>query len=271
MRSHREQFVPEFESSEIGIEQPEGEKLRNLIEQISKVLGQEGVPVDKSCRIDMDSFQGTYSQEEIENDRRIVRNWEERWYGDLSQKETEEKRIRKEGEKLEILKTIIFHKFIGEDFIVVRTSSYDDIKNKADNLILEKKTGNLVCAYDEVVGAAGQILEGKKMRILDRNKEGGVRLKYGIALRENKLTKEKVKDIPLFYLCFPKEHFREATEEILPSLNEMSDYEKKIFEYFVASMQAQIKTLNLKWLPKSLTQKIKQFEDSLSGLKRPRT
>jgi len=264
MRSHREQFVPEFEGSEIEIEQPEEEKLKNLIEQISESLREKGVPVDSNCRLDMDSFQEIYSQEKIEDDKRTVREREKKWYRDLPQEG-----IKKGGEKLEILKTIIFHKFIGENFIVVRTSTYDDIINKADNLILEKKTGNPVCAYDEAVDVGGQVLEKKKMRILDRNKEGGTRLKYGIALKENKLIKGEVEGIPLYYLCFPIEHLEKAKREILPSLNEVSDYEKKVFEYFVALMQAQTKTLNLKWLSRSLTQKfinLKAHSQSLKSL-----
>lgn len=49
-----------------------------------------------------------------------------------------------------ILKTSIMHKMAGERFIVVRSSHFDDITNKVDNVIVDRDTGHTICALDEV-------------------------------------------------------------------------------------------------------------------------
>ena len=242
------------------------DKLRDLLGELGESLQREDIPVDKNCRIDMDYFDDVYPLKEIERDKSIVRRWEEKWFGNWPAEEIERRKSEKQGFKLEAIKTLIFHKFIGKDFLVVRTSPYDDIENKIDNLILEKKTGSPVCAYDEVIGGR-KIFEAKKEKVLEENKQGGVGLKYGIRIEKGRIQKGKFKNIPIFYLGFPRQYFKEAIEKISPSLEEKSDYERKIFAYFVSLMDSQIKELRLKSLPKAVTKRIDHFEQLLSKMK----
>lgn len=283
MRVNPEKFEPKFgeeghkeiKSGGKEREKEEGEteeeKLKTSLEQIAEGLRERGIPVNNHCRIDMDSFKDIYSLKEVERDKRTIRAWEEKWYGGLSQEQIEEKRAKKDGEKFEALKTLIFHKFARENFLIVRTSLYDDIENKVDNFILDSKTGNPVCAYDELVGTSGERFEEKQKKIVEINREGGAKLKYGLTLKGNEWAKGTIKNIPIFYLAFPREHLKEAIEKVTPSLDEKTDYEKKMFEYFLALMDSQIKLLKLKSLPKSLTERISKFEKSLLKLKEKET
>jgi hypothetical protein len=247
---------PKFENSPKDLEKKENNegsehKLKKILEQISLRLKSEGIFVTEECRIDMQAYSGVYPKDEIENDDRLIKEYQKEWYKGSSENEIKEQKIKKTGEKLEMLKTAIFSKFLGEEFIVVRASFYDDVKNKVDNIILEKKSGNLVCALDEVESPFGQRYEEKKEKVLSRNKtEGGVKLKYGFFLekdRDNKkrITLGEISNVPLFYLVLPAKHVEEGIKQLIPSFEEKSDYEKRLFKYFITSLSSQIDLLRL--------------------------
>ncbi len=244
------------------------DKLKKLLGEMAEHLQEQGVPVNEGCRINMDFFKSEegHSPETIDCDKRNINRLEKEWYGNLSQEEIREKRGKSRGEKFEILKTLVFHKFIGEDFITVRTSQYDDIKNKVDNLIIDKKTGNSICALDEVVDNFDERTEEKKKKTLERNREGGGQLKYGLSLQEEKIVPARIKNIPLLYLVFPGKNLEQAIERIAPSLTEKSEYEEKIFRYFISLIVSQIKSLKLKNLPQELIERMNFFEKTLSEL-----
>jgi len=146
-------------------EEENREKLENFIKRTAENLQREGVPVTEDCRIDISAFSKVYSENVIERDKKLIKEYESQWYPGLSEEEIKKERLKIDGEKLERSKNVIFAKNLGKDFIVVRTSLYDDIKNKVDNLILEKETGNLVCALDEVADISEQRLEEKKNKV----------------------------------------------------------------------------------------------------------
>lgn len=254
---------PEFGTREF--EEPEEEKqiekLRDFVKEITEKLREEEVPVTEDCRIDMEAFKGVYSPEEIRHDLKIVEGWEqEEFYKGLSKEEIKEERIKKEGEQLEMLKTSIFYKFLGKEFITARASPFDDLKNKVDNVILEKETGNLVCALDEE----------KKEKILERNRrKAGGKLKYGFWQEKDKLVLGEAENIPLFYLALPSRHIKKGIENLIPSSKEKSDYEEKLFSYFTSSISSQIGELKFKKLVLSSAFKknLNRFEKSLEKFK----
>jgi len=269
-----EKFAPKIEKSPIPIEEEPEERLRYFLEIIAEGLKKEGVPVEEGCRIDMDFFKGLYGEAEVENDKKKIEEYQEKFreeremraWGKDPEKIIEEEKI---GEKLEFLKTGIFSKFLGPEFIVARTSLYDDIKNNIDNVILEKKTENLICAFDEVSDTSGKIYEEKKKEVLKRDRiEGGGKLKYGLKLEKGKLSPERVFNIPIFYLALPKRHIEEGIKNFTPSFKSKSDFEKNLFAYFSTSLISQINSLKLEGhLNQQLKDKIYQFEKTLQGIK----
>ena len=152
-----------------------------------------------------------------------------------------------------------------KDFVVLRSSAYDDIKNGVDNIIIERSTGNLVCALDEVEDTSGKIYEKKKEAVLNRNIErNGVNLKYGLTFEKEgdkmKLKLGEMKGLPIFYLALPKDHVEKGIKSFIPSEGQSSDYEKKLFSYFIASLNSQIKALELN--PRHLDSKLKERLDA---------
>ncbi len=247
------------------------EKLKEFILEIGEKLKVEGVPLTDNCRIDAKEFQGIYSKKEIENDQERVNNCEKKW-----QKELGAEKSKRDGEKLEMLKTALFYKFLGGNFIVVRSSTYDDIENKVDNIILEKKTGNLVCAFDEVSDISGNEYKAKKHKVSMRNIEkGGAQLKYGLKLEKNKenqikLILGKVTKIPILYIALDKKNINKGIEELIPSFEKKSNYEKKLWNYFVASFNAQIQALELLEkhdLDPALKNRLDNFHKSIQNYK----
>ncbi|HHE76919.1 MAG TPA: hypothetical protein ENL27_02990 [Candidatus Parcubacteria bacterium] len=251
-------------------EQENIEKLESLIREISWKLKKEGVPVAEDLRIDVNAYSHVYSEKEINKDKELVEECLSEWYPGLSQEEIKKERMKADGEKLEMLSKAIFTRGLGEDFIVARSSLYDDIKNKADNIILEKSTGNIVCALDDIGESKGSRYKEKVEKVMAKNKkEDGVKLKYGLKMEENekgenKLCLSKVENVPLFYLVLPKDHIDKGLEELVPSLGQLSEHEEKLFNYFLGSILYQVNFLELeRGLNPALKDRLSRFKEIL--------
>ncbi|MFH1657092.1 MAG: hypothetical protein ABH919_01375 [bacterium] len=274
-----ENFEPEDEAKEveeaeekIKEEEPQtfeiGEKKENDIEGLETFIGEvaeklkkEGVPVDDDCRIDMDAFKDVYPSESVEGNKKTVEEFENKWYGNLSKSEIKQEKLKKEGEQLEMLVTSIFNKFLGSEFITVRSAPYDDIRNKVDNLILEKETGNIVCAFDDVGDSSGYRFAEKERKILERNRKG-TSIRYGLNIKEGELALEPRENIPIFCLALSGENIRDGIKKSELSFEKKSDFEKKLFDYFVSTLNSQIKKLklegNLNW---KIKEQLNSFEE----------
>lgn len=216
------------------------EKLQTVVERVAYGLEKEGVPVDEECRVRMGDFSSIYPPQEIERDKKIVAGYEREWYGAVSADETRERRMQNEGEQLEALKTIIFNKSLGRGFIAVRTCLYDDIENKVDNILIDKKTGNVVCAFDEVGETSGVRYEEKRKKIIERS-EGGVTVKYGLKIdAAGKVMPAKVFGVPVFYLCLNRQILNRAIEALNPDTQSIPGLEKDLLRYFLESLLLQI-------------------------------
>ncbi len=250
-----ENFEPKIENIE-----EKKEQLNRFLESMSLQLKAEGMPVEDDCRIDMKAFEGVYSPEAIKKDEEMIEKRRKEWYGSSA-----ESGVGNPGEDLEMMKSAIFYKNLKKDFVVLRSSAYDDIKNGVDNIIIERSTGNLVCALDEVEDTSGKIYEKKKEAVLNRNIErNGVNLKYGLTFEKEgdkmKLKLGEMKGLPIFYLALPKDHVEKGIKSFIPSEGQSSDYEKKLFSYFIASLNSQIKALELN--PRHLDSKLKERLDA---------
>jgi len=251
------------------------EKLLNFAKDLSTSLNADGLPImipkenfDDCYRIDVKKFSDVYCKEKIEKDIAAVQE-KENTFKEL-EKINEEKikealSYRKSPDQLldidekmtkgsvfEIFKTSLFNKFLKEDFLVLRTSRYDDIKNGVDNMILEKNGKNVICAIDDVTQTKlSTYFEEKKKEILHKNLElNGVKIKYGVYFEKDKngqrvLKKGPLENIPLFYLPLTQDYLKEGLNNFIPSLNEYSDYEKKLMKYFLEAFMLQIRMMEL--------------------------
>ena len=79
----------------------------------------------------------------------------------------------------------------------------------------------------------------------------------------------KADNLPLFYLVLPPKYIEEGVKELVPSLSEKSEYEKKLFSYFIASLSSQISFLKLeRRLNPALREKITYFENAIQKIAR---
>jgi len=235
-------------------------------------LRKEGVPVDNECRVDMNAFGEIYGEKALNYDKQRIESLERQWrkMKGLSKEEYTKAKMCSLGEKMEMLKTAIFQKNLSPDFIVARSSHYDDIENGVDNIILEKKTGNLVCAFDEVADVDSPRYEEKIDKVLWRNmtKNGGI-LKYGLKMEKEggkmELKLGRAKNAPVFYLALSPWLVEEGAKKFKPQIGEQSDYEKIIFNDFINSLNEQIEIINSKFknLPPSIKERILRFQESL--------
>ena len=244
------------------LESPEGvielwvKKLNNSLENISeKTNGEYKVAinsddeehstrlVDIDGTIMVESFQksegGPYMREdkEFKKDKKKVKELEKKWH-----KEEKEKNF---GELWEKAKTIILNRIIGTEFIVVRASKHDDYENGIDNIIIDKETGNVVCAFDEVSAEKGTEKEAEKSeKVEGKNKEGGATIKYGITVNEeNKIIKKEIKNIPVFYLRLSGRDLVKLLHEMDYESEEPLEIELEVFDDLINSLEGQLKEL----------------------------
>lgn len=244
------------------------EELAVFIEKISEELKQEGIPVDENCRIDMKEF-SSYG-DGIERDMGKVRDFEKNWYLNLSEERIKEEKQKKSGEKLEMLIIALLHKFLKDKFIVVRSSLYGDVFNGVDTLIFEKETGNLICAFDEVADTSGPNLQNKIKEVAEKNKSGS-KLKYGLKIEDGKIMKGVVMGAPIFYIALPEKLINEGINNLSLSLEEKSDYEKKLFKYFLDLLQYEYSALMLeKHIDEPIKNRVETFKKVLDKFKESR-
>lgn len=225
------------------IEREDTEKLGRFIETLAEHYRAMQVPIENDGRINMKEYDDLYP--DVAKDLQRNREWEAEWQ---KQGQTVDRR-ETDGEKLEMLAYAIFAKNLGEQFIVTRTSPHDDRVNKVDTLILDAKTGNLVCAFDEVGDTSGAIYEKKQAAVQERNLKGGISIKYGIGIDEKEgertIVRSSATNVPIFYVALPKDRIEKGIKEFLPEIEKQSDFEEKLFAYFMATLSAQVKGLEL--------------------------
>ncbi len=250
--------------------EPDIAKIENFIEGVSSRYRDEGIPLGHNGRIDMAAYKKLYF--DAEKDIIWSREWEREWFGNVPEAEAQEKRRRTEGEQLEMLAYAVFTKNLGERFVVARSSPHDDRTNKVDTVILDRATGNLVCAFDEVGATSGADFEKKQNLVQEHNLKGGASLKYGIGIDERekngKVILSSADRLPLFYIALPPDRIKKGLKEFIPDPVNQSDFEKKLFAYFVAAISAQITALELysKRLNPDLKKKLDGFRDVMDTL-----
>ena len=234
------------------------QKLTQLTKQIIAQEKEENpsLLIDSDTgRLDINEYHKHYANEKYyspkikEEIEEILKKYKEEWYENLIENKSDlkhyvEKHIK--GEKAELFILANLYKFLGDNFIIVRSSYYDDIDNGVDTIVFDKKSGNIICAFDET-SAFSPHFEEKKKKILKKNINGGVRLKYGLKLeRTNNSTDIKgapVQNIPIFYLPIEMEEVERELLNKIDSLdlNIVSEIDELIFVYLMQMINRQVK------------------------------
>jgi hypothetical protein len=261
MRGPEFNFIEKADKNNHSVEGDlEIEKLKSLMTEISERLKKEGVPVNDHCRIDEDRYRGIYSSPKVDKDLWEINKINKKFYPNIQPEKLEEYKLKKKSEQLEILKTVIFNKLMGEKSIIVRSSLHDDLTRGVDNIFLDRQTGEVICAFDEVGDTSGSAYELKKKEVLDKNeKEGGAYLDYGIGLVNGKIVLGRKDYLPVFYLAFPENLLGKGISKLGRSLNEISENDIKLFQYFINALKSQAENMNLKGKSVDLAGRVKIF------------
>jgi len=250
--------VQEKPSEQLGLE-----RVRSYLKSSYEKMQKRGVPIDSEGRIDPSRFDGCYSKAVLEADNKEVKRLQEVHEEGLSETEIQRRRSGNHGE-LELLAAAVFSEFMGDRFDVVRSSLFDDFNNEVETILVDRETGNIVCAFDEVGELKGKKFEDKKNKVLGINKDQlGARLKYGIHLdsKTGAITPQCVEHIPIFYIALTSDLLGEGLKkfQVDPENN------KKLFQYFLLSLGLQIKELDLKSLAlsKEVNNKLDIFNQAI--------
>ena len=244
------------------------EELTEFLKLLSENLRKENLPVQENCRIDPEKFIGIYQESEIKKDKEEVLKKEKEWFQEEDERKIEEKRRKKEGEQLEMIKTVILNKFLKERYYVLRSTLYDDIFNKVDNVIFDKKTGEVVCAFDEVEDISGEKFQEKKEKVLKKNQKG-VELKYGLEIKNNQISLKKITNLPIFYLALPHKYLEKCIINFEPDLEKKTECEKMFFQFFINLIEKEIKEIFTQKIEieQNVLEKIENFNRNLKKFK----
>jgi hypothetical protein len=142
----------------------------------------------------------------------------------------------------EMALTLLFDKILGQDFIIVRASDFDDYIHGADLLIIDKKTGAVICGVDDVLGHIGDDGASKKKDVISSiMRSGGAEIKYGATVADGGLVRQALQNIPLFYLSISKEELDGLLAALQGGRKTISDKEMAIFTKLSASLDQQAK------------------------------
>ncbi len=242
------------------------EKLKREVELVALDLRAAGLPVGDDTRVDMRAFAeaGVYKKEQIEANLLGVASLQEHFDAKDRAKKKEvftrglnsrsinekfavqpktDKReaFIRSGEQLEGLKTVIFHKFLKDHFITMRTSLYDDYKGGIDNLIIDKKTGNLIGAFDEVADDSNRAAY-KREEIFARSTSGGGSIKYGFKMVDGRLAPAHIQDndnVPILFLSLTTDDLKRGLIA-MSSGDSKTEVERELFDKFIQSIKLQL-------------------------------
>jgi len=239
---------------------------------------------------------GCYSKEQIKADEKIVQDSEKLWsasdnegvreyykekYGSNTTQDLLERykknKLNHRGTIVEMAITSILYKFLHEDFVVMRASIYDDYKNGVDNVIVNKHTGEVICAFDEVYeGYKSDRLEAKVGKVVRKAKQGGAEIKYGFTFIKDEsghpsISKQAIKNIPTFYLSLSVVELEKLlTDMSFDSVDSLSMSEAEIFNHLLDSLSEQVKMLQVEQISEKVRANIDKFAVSLKQIQAQR-
>ncbi len=282
-----------------------GEKLHDLLSIVAKEtnisVSRENPDIQKFLNsdgsINMDSFDteydGIYEHDNVQKDKDFVRNKDIEWSGASNQsvqdffqskyhtnsideiiEQTKKNKLEHHGPQLEMALTILLHKIIGNRFIVARASTFDDYRNGIDNVIINKETGDVVCAFDEVNDTVGGSRHDKKMeKIKKKALQGGSTIKYGYTYindeeaSKKRLIQKKINNVPTFFLSLSQEELKNLLSNMSYDAQIISNKEYEIYDKLIHSLEEQVVFLSNERLPSAIKDNLILFSTSLNSMK----
>lgn len=210
------------------------EKLKLKLGNISERLNAEyGDFLDDNAQIKMEG-------DDLELSETIIRGKENLWASDVGKTREEmlNSREKNPANIAEIAATLLFDKVLNKDFIIVRASTYDDYENGADQLIIDKQSGAVICGLDDAI--LGESLkdtgEKKALKIDKKMKKGGAQIKYGATVNQGVLERRSLNNVPIFYFNLAKNEMNKILSSLSSDNLEITSEEKKVYTKLINSL-----------------------------------
>jgi hypothetical protein len=177
------------------------------------------------------------------------------------------------GIRLEMALTIVLHKILGPEFLVLRSATYDDYKNGVDHVIVDRRTGNVVCSFDNVNAQSGSRHEEKLAKVKKKAREGGARVKYGITFEmdkrgSRKIVRRELAHVPTFYLGLSPDELKNLLYKMNFGLDDpSSETELRVFDTLLQALEFQRELLERERISDKMRGTLKSFEESLSRMR----
>lgn len=185
----------------------------------------------------------------------------------LQDKMVEAWRSKQKNERSFLLEkaiTVLLHKVLAKDYLVIRSSKFDDMENGIDNLLVNKHTGDVLCAFDEINSYHdGKRLSEKMEKIKKKMKKGGSAARYGLTYKKGKIKKTSFDSLPNFCLALSDEEAEQAFQDIDPDIHkEPSEKEIALIKLLFSCVDEQIADLLAEpEINDSIKNKIQNFQN----------
>lgn len=180
--------------------------------------------------------------DEVESDRALIAAKEKGWAQELG-KTVETNLNNKESNPAniaEIATTLLLDKILRDDFMIIRASIYDDYENGADQLIVDKRTGAVICGVDDAIFSALDPDKAKKEnKINEKMNRGGAKIKYGATIHDSRLERRSLEHIPVFYFNLEKSELDNVLRSLTADQGNVSQTEIVIYSRLVNSLLVQ--------------------------------
>ncbi len=139
----------------------------------------------------------------------------------------------------------------------------DDIAKGVDHLVVEKKTGKVICFIDDVASLDSPTMHKKK-----DNTPVTRDIKYGFTFKNGEVVLSDLKNIPVFYLGTPGSQLNEIAKELSESITSApTKREQSLMNFYLGSLALQIVDRALERnskelldvIPKTILTEIKKF------------
>ena len=167
----------------------------------------------------------------VAEDEDLVLSRKKEWGDENNLEAWEARQKERYGFLWEMLLFTLLHKALKKHCLVVRATEYDDYVNGVDLLIFDKQTGELLCAFDEVVNSTTGFEYRKKMARANRRSESGFRVKYGLSRStQGFLMRSRVDGIEGVPLNITKEDLEKLLREQSFSSETLTPFELEMLD-----------------------------------------
>lgn len=188
---------------------------------------------------------------------------------DITKWENSASIAKRKSELLEMVTTVLLHKVLKDDYVIARASKYDDYFG-FDNIIVNKKTGAVVCTFDDVHDQSyGNTIQEKSHELEKSAKHGGATIEYGFTFADGKLIKKRIENVPKLFNPFDINELNAAIMTVDPkNLDTVSEGERIIYNSIIDKFMALIPQLQANAQGGEYRKNLDEFAAVLPTLKR---